>query len=66
MAGVRRHHTFPLNTGPAGGAICLDRPPQVEVVKHQKEVCMELKLSLNMLAAVSSFAFLAAVVLGMF
>lgn len=35
-------------------------------VKHEKEECMELKLGLNMLAAVSSFAFLAAIVLGMF
>lgn len=35
-------------------------------VKHEKEECMEFKLGLNMLAAVSSFAFLAAIVLGMF
>lgn len=31
-----------------------------------KEKCMELKLGLNTLAAVTSFAFLAAIVLGMF
>jgi hypothetical protein len=38
-----------------------DRPPE----QSGKEVSMELKMRLNVLAAIMSFTFLAAVVLGM-